>query len=420
VYEVKTPAVYIHERALSEPTCSRRVDRLMHGIESARPPEVVDDARLDEVAEEHGWSEMVGLRTGEIARPGDPIILLNTFRWLEDEEWARLHEAYPRLRHYYLSGNGAWTFRNGEATLRTQSGVCTNAYELHAAWGCLHNCDYCNVPDLLNIMVNLEELVARFQELVEGNRWLKLWKFDNHTDTITLEPEYEASELMVDLFSRQDDQYLMMYTKSANVDHLLELDHRGKTIVCWSLAPDTQSRLIEKNAATCSERIEAARKCQEAGYTVRARLSPIVPVRGWQAEADAMLSDLLGKVFPDVITIDTLKWTEPTRVWRMFDKSLWDDEYAGYVDQYAAMPPQERPYPILPNGKQLFPHEARVRMYGLLIERIQRLSPRTRIAFCGETPEIWAEFADQVGMTPDNYVCACGPTSVPGHALFST
>jgi hypothetical protein len=116
--------------------------------------------------------------------------------------------------------------------------------------------------------------------------------------------------------------------------------------------------------------------------------------------------------------MDTLKWTEPTRVWAMFDRHLWDEQYSGYVDQYAAMDPEDRPYPILPNGKQLFPHEARVAMYRVFIDRIRELAPKTRIAFCGETPEIWAEFQDEVGMTPADFVCACGPTSVPGHPLL--
>ena len=418
MYQVNAPAVYVHERVEADPCCLARVERMMSRIECERDAAVVGDAELDEICAQHGWSEMGGLRTGEINRTGDPIVIFNTFRWATAEEFGAIHEKYPHLKRYYLSGSGAWTFRNGKATLKTHSGVCTNAYELHSAWGCLHICDYCNVLDFLNIMVNLEELVERFEGLMRENPWLKLWKYDNNTDILTFEPEYGASELMVDLFARQEDQYLMMYTKSANVDCLLPLDHKGKTIICWSLSGDTQSRLIEKNSATTSERIEAARKCQEAGYIVRARLSPIVPVRNWREEADAMLAEHLAKVKPDVLTMDTLKWTEPTKVWLMFDKPLWDDEYAGYVDEFAAMPPEQRPYPIIPNGKQLFPHDARVRMYRHFTDQIRRLSPATRIAFCGETPEIWAEFKDEVGMTPENYVCACGPTSAPGNPLF--
>jgi len=419
MYVIRPPAVFIHRRVEQDRRCLDRVTRMLTGIRHEGEPVIVDDAGLNDVCEAHGWSNMAHLRTGETGRTTDPVIIFNTFTWASEEEHRAIVSRYPHLRHGYLSGNGAWTFRNGRATLQTQSGVCTDAYELHSAWGCLHICDYCNVLDYLNIMVNLEQLVERFSSLVSENRWLKLWKYDNHTDTITFEPEYGASRLMVELFSRQQDQYLMMYTKSANVDHLLSLDHRGKTIVCWSMAPATQSRLIEKGSATTSQRIEAAAKCQNAGYTVRARFSPIVPVRGWREEVDAMLHELLSAVEPDVLTIDTLKWTEPTRVWSMFDRHLWDDEYAAYVDRFAAMAPEDRPYPVLPNGKQLFPHEARVRMYRFFIDRIRELSPRARIAFCGETPEIWSEFQQEVGMTPQDYVCACGPTSVPGNRLFA-
>lgn len=418
MYIIHPPAVYIHRRVTEDRRCLDRVERLLSGIRCEAEPVVVDDAGLNDVCAAHNWSALAHLRTGETGRSGDPVVIFNTFAWQSEDERKATLSAYPHLRHGYLDSSGAWTFRNGRATLQTQSGVCTDAYELHSAWGCLHICDYCNVLDYLNVMVNLEELVDRFQELVAQNRRLKLWKYDNHTDTITFEPEYGASRLMVELFSRQDDQYLMMYTKSANVDHLLDLDHRGKTIICWSLSPETQSRLIEKRSASTSERIEAARKCQEAGYTVRARFSPIVPVRGWQAEAEAMLTQFLTAVEPDVLTMDTLKWTEPARVWAMFDKHLWDEQYSGYVDCYAAMRPEDRPYPILPNGKQLFPHEARVAMYRVFIDRIRELAPKARIAFCGETPEIWAEFKDEVGMTPADYVCACGPTSVPGNPLF--
>jgi len=46
----------------------------------------------------------------------------------------------------------------------------------------------------------------------------------------------------------------------------------------------TQSRLIDKRTPTTEQRIDAMRKAQSAGYLVRARLSPIVPVRNWRDE----------------------------------------------------------------------------------------------------------------------------------------
>ncbi|MBM4087500.1 MAG: hypothetical protein FJ272_22120 [Planctomycetes bacterium] len=317
-----------------------------------------------------------------------------------------------------MLGDGAWTFRDGRATRETQFGICQNAYELHAAWGCLHTCDYCNIGEFINIALNLEDYLERLDGLVRANPWLKLYKFDNHTDVLAFEPEYGWCKGLVEFFAERD-AFLMLYTKSANVDFLLPLAHKGQTLICWTLSCDTVSRLIEKGAPRMEERIDAAWRCQQAGYTVRARFSPIIPVKNWQDENAAMLEAYLGKVKPDVLTLDMLKWIEPRRAREMFDLSLWDEEFVAWVDRFAAMDPKERPRPILPNGKQLFPHETRARVYRFFVERIQRLSPKTRIALCGETPEMWEELRTELRMTPDDYVCACGPVSVPGSPLLT-
>ena len=72
----------------------------------------------------------------------------------------------------------------------------------------------------------------------------------------------------------------------------------------------------------------------------------------------------------------------------------------------------------MPNGKQVCPHEARARVYRFFLAEVRRRSPGTRVALCGETPEMWDELGDELGMSPDRYVCACGPTSVPGTPLL--
>jgi hypothetical protein len=99
----------------------------------------------------------------------------------------------------------------------------------------------------------------------------------------------------------------------------------------------------------------------------------------------------------------------------IFDVSLWDNEYLGYVDEYADMEPDQRPRGIFPNGKQVFPHDARAKVYRFFLERIRNLSRDTRVALCGETPEIWEELGSELGMEPADYVCACGSTSTPGN-----
>ena len=418
MYSVSPPKIYVHERVMDRPECVERMGRMVAAMDYAGQPEVVTDGQLNAIAEAEGWSRMGRKRTGELERSGDPAIVFNTFRWPTPEERAAFAAQYPHLRSFYFAGDGPWTFRDGEKTRETQLGVCTNAWEMHSAYGCLHYCDYCNIGAFLHVMLNMEEFCGRLEPHLDRERWCKLWKYDNHSDIPAFEPEYGAIRLLVDLFATRDDQYLMVYTKSDNVDFMLDFEHRGRTLVCWTLSCETVAREIEKGAPATSARIEAIHKCQRAGYPVRVRFSPIFPIRNWQTENRAMLDDLFAAARIDLVTMDMFKHIEPRRVRGMFDVSLWDDELLGYVDQYAAMEPEDRPRPIIPNGKQLFPHHARARVYRFFMDEVWQRSPKTRIALCGETPEMWDELGGELGMDPENYVCACGPTSVPGHPLL--
>tara|TARA_B100001971_G_C17925321_1_gene399890 strand:+ start:135 stop:290 length:156 start_codon:yes stop_codon:yes gene_type:complete len=50
-------------------------------------------------------------------------------------------------------------------------------------------------------MLNLEELAEKVRAFGETIPEQNLYKFDNMTDTICLEPEYGASEIMVNMFA---------------------------------------------------------------------------------------------------------------------------------------------------------------------------------------------------------------------------
>lgn len=417
MYTYRAPAIYVHESVYGLPAAQARAERLLAAVDGP-PPVTVDDAALDAISREGGWTTP-GVRLGQLKRSGDPVLVLNTFRWRTPEEDREAARRYPHLTRGYLLGAGPWTFRDGRATRQTHFGICQNAWELHSAFGCLHRCDYCDVGNYLNLMVNLEEFVEHLGPLLDDNPWCRLYKYDNHTDTITFEPEYGASALLVPYFAAQPGRYLMLYTKSANVEHLLDLEHGGHTIVCWSLSPDTTSRLIERNSATTGERIAAAAHCRQAGYHVRMRFSPFVPVRGWREESAAMVEQLFAQVQPDLLTMDTFKWLEPRVIGDIVDLGLWDEEYRGYVARYAAMAPAERPRPIIPQGKQVFPHAARAQVYRFLLGEVRRYDRAIPVSLCGETPEMWEELAGELQMTPENYVCTCGPDSVPGNPLLS-
>ena len=403
MYDVDTPEIIILKHVRDDAHATRRLERMARVIHADTVTEV-DFAGLAEIVDARKWAWW-SKRTGQYRMTRAPSIIFNTFRWLCDDELRREGEKYPVLRMDALLGGGAWWLRDAGHSAH-QGCVCQSAHEIHCAFGCLHACDYCHVAPFFNIMLNLEELAERIRAFGETIPRQNLYKFDNQTDTITLEPEYGASEVMVRMFAGWPGRYLMLYTKSDNVQHLLDLDHKGKTIVCWSIASETAARTIEKRTPPLARRIRAIELCQQAGYPVRVRISPICPVRNWREENREMVRRLLSRTRPDVISIDVVGWMKAEAMLDAMDTSLWDEPYAAELRRLAAEG-------FDPKGKHLFPHEMRADILRTVIEEVRRVRPEQRISLCMETRAMWDELGPLTGMTPEDYVCCCGPTSVP-------
>ena len=155
-------------------------------------------------------------------------------------------------------------------------------------------------------------------------------------------------------------------------------------------------------------RIRAAQKCQDAGYPVRFRFSPIIPIEGWREENEKMIRQLLSGVRPDIICIQTLTHMSAEQIRRSMDTTHFDDEILSTMEEDA-------------KGDMCgpFPHETREMIYRFFLDTIRSYAPEVPIVTCLETPEMWKALGDELKMTPENYVCCCGPNSVPENPLFS-
>jgi hypothetical protein len=394
VYAFPVKELYVRKDVLERPLARARAERLMRALGSP-PFTVVSDQTLAELEKQwqpafaQGWA----WRTASFDYSEGWTVLLDVYAGTERPQGVR------------MSG------------LRTQKGqaaegrVCQTALEIHCAFGCKHRCAYCHCWPHFRIACDLETLADSLPRMFEEHPAQKLWKFDNLTDTIVLEPEYGASALLVPLFAQWKDRFLLLYTKSDNVEHLLDLKHGGHTLISWSLSPLTQSRLIEVGAPDVHARIEAMRRCSEAGYTVRARLSPIVPLKGWRDEMRIMLDELFSRVTPDVVTIDVLGWCQPDAVPRFMDIRLLEDECRLALERLI----RDR---VRTRGKHVFPHEVREDILRFTIDELKARSPRTPVSICNETFEMWDALEKRMGMVRTGYVCCCGPDSVPGNPLL--
>jgi len=402
VYPFRFRSVYVTDWAAPDEASQARLGRVCDGF-GIDDAQVVGAAELAELVEARGWNAPV--RTGALPDLQERDLVLSSYQW--DGSAQRDIERYPALHSWIMGEEGPWGWRDAAVECAGHGSVCQSAWELHSIYGCLHACRYCHVGRLVHLMLNLEQIRDRLHELFALAPEQKLYKYDNQTDTVCFEPEYGASETFVPFFGGQDSRYLMLYTKSDNVDHLLDLPHNGQTLISWTLSPQPTCETVEVGAPSMAARIAAAAKCQQAGYRVRFRFSPIVPLRTWRDDLAEMVERLFRQVDPDLITVDVLGWMRPWQMRDALDIDAFADDFRDEALRAIASG-EERP------GKHFFSHELRLSVLREAVGLVRSASPGTPVSLCNETTQMWDDLASLLPYVPGDYACCCGPDSVPG------
>jgi hypothetical protein len=248
MFPVKARGVYIKKEAYEDPRSMARIERMMPFIEHEGEPEVIDDAAWERLIIDRKLDGMK--RHGREADSVEPVVVFNQFLYKHGpEERERRKRDFPRLfRQKYYGGYTGWDWRpSGDEEYRRTTGlICQPAYAMHSFWGCHFRCAYCNLGNVAMVYVNLEDWIERIREglgNLEKSPDQVLFQWDNGTDVVCWEPEYGATKMLVELFAATEDKHLELYVgKSSYVDYLLDYDHRGRTVCCWSVSPETQAR----------------------------------------------------------------------------------------------------------------------------------------------------------------------------------
>lgn len=415
MYDLNPPRVFVHKRVYENPQAVVRLERMLEGL--GNPPfDEVDVADTAAVVEASGAEEGFQVRSNR-ARMGvekseaDPIFLFNTYVWDPDriKPVAQQYQ-HPRARALasFMAGVGpGGIYGRREATDGRdpqQPYVCQGGWSMHTINGCVHKCDYCGMGCGVNFMLDLERVAEDLERNFRERPHQRLYRYDLSSDYPAFEPEYGASELFGEVFAR-NDMYFLVYTKSDNIDHLLELPWKRHIICYWTVATDTQSTVIERDTPSLDQRLEAMRKCQEAGYVVRAGFSPIIPHVNWREEATIALEKMFAVARPDTVRLWVVSMMLCDEAEEIFGAENLDPE------ALAAM--READPEIRGHHSGPFPRATRAEIYAHYIEEIRRISPETPVNLCSEERALWEMLADRLEMSPDALYCCCGQTSLP-------
>ncbi|MBN2311278.1 MAG: hypothetical protein JXR94_20030 [Candidatus Hydrogenedentes bacterium] len=413
MYTVAPPAVYAHENVMNNPLHRARVERVVAAL--AEPREIITytDEQVPDLVLKDGITDR-RVAMGTLDEVHDPILLFDTFRFDGDEavearrKYLEEHGARTGFTETALCGTGAfhWANYNQKGDPDRNDKVCRPCWRIHQQKGCIHRCMYCGLGGLLVSMVNVEEYCQYLGQIIERHPWQQTYLLDDDADPPCLEPELGCLGPLIEFFGTLDDRYLIIHTKTWNTEWMTDLKHNGNTIIVWSISGATQSRQIEPKTGTTEERIEAARIAQEAGYQIRYKFKPIIPVRNWREDAVEAVRMIFERTTPDVISLCCFMWNDVDRMKQILPTDLLDPEYLRAAEESTEEVASTRTKP--------FPPRVRSEIYDFYFQEIRKYSADIPVSLSTETFDMWREFRNKLGASASNYVCGCGPQSVPG------
>jgi len=240
--------------------------------------------------------------------------------------------------------------------------MCPHFYELVLSNGCPYDCKYCYLRLTFRgrtdpvLFSNEWEGVEAELDRIEGG----VFSTGELADSLAVIPPLLPAAL--DYFSRQESKYLLLVSKSTNIQCLLDREASRQVIASFSINSARAAQEFEQKAPAPARRLQAARRLKEAGWRVRVRLDPIILESGleYYREMCREIADLN----PERVTIGTLR------------------QYPG-VHRFAREAPRLG-LKKSADGRMRYPVEERIKAYESIAEWLG-FQP----ALCKETYELW-------------------------------
>ncbi len=278
-------------------------------------------------------------------------------------------------------------------------GRCAKFYKLTAYNNCNFWCEYCylyltfrNMP-ISTHFVNYDKM---FREIVSFDKanipnMLRVLNLGELCDPLAVEDITGFAEELIPFTARETYKTKLLFlTKSDNVDSLLNLEHRGRSIMSFSLNTDIVYQQLEHRTASPEARLIAARKLQQAGYKVRLRIDPVILYSTWKKDYTELVKKIFAYVKPERITIGEYRPSKGliSHISSRFPKSPLLKINSGLIND---------------GSKLRYPKEHRLAMFRVIIDAIKKHDKKIKIALCKEDVKIWKS----LGMQINGLHCNC-------------
>jgi spore photoproduct lyase len=278
------------------------------------------------------------------------------------------------MRTIYLHGAPQPTFG---ACPGSKGHRCCNYQTVDIYEGCPIGCSYCIMrsylsfaPISINVALEQEIQAIRQEALKNPARPLRVGTGEVG-DSLLYDSLTGISEDLIRGLADLPNVHLELKTKTASVDHLLDIEEKGNAVIGFSVNPELLAK-EQGSAAPMEGRLAAALRASEAGYRIALHFDPIIAVEGWRdayRELVRFLEPLSRR--PVVwISLGTIRFTPALRD-RMPDRPYLFDEFVPGKD-----------------GKYRYLQRRRRKIYSELLEELDERF-NAPVYLCMESEAVW-------------------------------
>lgn len=260
--------------------------------------------------------------------------------------------------------------------------ACCGYLVMVLASNCPMDCSYCFLQEYvadnpgLQIYTNYPEVFAELDRLgpSASARNLRIGTGEL-ADSLAFDSITGISRDLVEYFAARENLLLELKTKTDEIDNLLTIDPKARTLVSWTLSPDRVFRSSERGTASPARRIEAARRVLEAGYKVAFHLDPVIAYLEAENDYTVLLENLFDVVAPERIAFFSLGGLRMTPVLRAHARRRFPADAMLLGEEVLA-----------PDGRYRAFTPLRFKLFTGIRAQIVAANPRVPVYLCMEGP----------------------------------
>lgn len=155
--------------------------------------------------------------------------------------------------------------------------------------GCSAMCLYCylvcnyNKCSYLRLFVNREQMLSKLIKTSNQASSDLTFEIGSNSDLVLENSITGNLEWTIESFGKNERGYITLPTKFDMVDSLLNLEHKGRTIIRMSVNPQEIIKKLEFGTSSLEKRLKALNSLKEAGYKIGILVAPVILLDNWEA-----------------------------------------------------------------------------------------------------------------------------------------